>query len=70
LGTLELTLEEIDVRFELTLPHLDGEEMIVVLFDLPRGILSEERFGTSSKLRRERSDGEQNFHTGRKGDAQ
>ena len=41
-----MALEEIDVRLEVvTLPHLDGVEMIVVLLGLlARDVLSEERF--------------------------
>ena len=43
----ELALEEADVRLEIvTLPHLDGEEVMIVLLDLLlRDKLSEEHFG-------------------------
>jgi len=37
----QLALEEVDVRFEaITLSHLGGEEVMIVLLDLPaRGVL-------------------------------
>jgi len=43
----ELALEEADARLEaVILPHLDGEEVMIVLLGLQaRGVLSEERFG-------------------------
>ena len=42
----ELDLKEVDVSFEaVTLPHLDGEKVTVVLLDFPtRGVLTEKRF--------------------------
>ena len=42
----ELTLKEVDVQLEaVNLPHLDGEEVMVVLLGLPAGeVLSEKRF--------------------------
>ena len=43
----KLALKVADVGLEaITLPHPDGEEVMVVLLGLPaRGILGEERFG-------------------------
>jgi len=43
----ELVLEESDVWFKIVaLPHLDGEEMMVVLLGhLARDVLSEKHFG-------------------------
>ena len=43
----KLALEEVDVWFKaIALPHLNGEEMIVILFGLlTRGVLSEKHFG-------------------------
>ena len=43
----QLTLEESDVGFgAITLPHLDGEEVMVILLGLPvRCVLGEECFG-------------------------
>ena len=53
----KLALKVADVRLEtVTLPHLDGEEVIVVLLGLPtRSVLSEESV-TSLMLRRECGD--------------
>jgi len=43
----EFALEETDVRIKVvTLPHLNGKEVMVVLLDpLARDVLSEEHFG-------------------------
>ena len=43
----KLALEVTDVGFKtVTLPHFDGEEMVIILLGLPtRGILSEECLG-------------------------
>jgi len=56
----KLALEEVDVWFEVVSPpYIDREKMIVVLLGLmARDVLSEERFGYPSKLRRERGDRE------------
>ena len=56
----KLALEEANVRLEaVTLPHFDGEEMMVVLLSLlARGILSEKRFAyllkVAERVRRQR----------------